>query len=193
MSEKRATLGFGFRPGERRHHMLVAIPKKADAEVTIYERYNWDEESAQQTLNVYGEDLAKAAISKQKWKLLEETLKTEFNKRLKKNKLPIGRFTGQTPVERMLGKEMLVLVWAVEHCDPSNIPVALRNWLGLAPEERWWLYTMTNAASGNIGDHSKGWRKALRYALTENPIDTTRQISLFDAMMRHDEEEGLDE
>jgi hypothetical protein len=41
----------------------------------------------------------------------------------------------------------------------------------LAPEERWWLYTMTAAATGNyLTGRGRGWRKALRYALTENPV-----------------------
>jgi hypothetical protein len=58
-----------------------------------------------------------------------------------------------------------------EECDPALIPTAIRNWLGLVPEERWWLYTMTNAATGHaINGRGKGWRKALRYALTENPV-----------------------
>jgi hypothetical protein len=51
------------------------------------------------------------------------------------------------------------------------ISTAVRNWLGLAPEERWWLYTMTNASTGHaLNDRNKGWRKAIRFALTENPI-----------------------
>lgn len=188
MTDKRANFGFGFKPDESRHHILVCIPEKKDEGVIIYERFSWQEEG-QQTINVYGEDKAKAEISKHKWKLLEEAFRTEFNSRLKKNKLPAGRFViGQTPVERLFGKELLVLVWAVEDCDPASVPVAIRNWLGLAPEERWWLYTMTNAATGNIDDR-KGWRKALRYALTENPIDEQRQMSLFDAMLKRGEEE----
>ncbi|NLL68308.1 MAG: DUF3780 domain-containing protein, partial [Clostridiaceae bacterium] len=83
--------------------------------------------------------------------------------------------------------EMLVLLWAVEDCDPAVIPTASRNWLGLAPEERWWLYTMTNAATGSLNDRT-GWRKALRYALTENPIEEQRQYSLFDMMIKKGEE-----
>jgi len=40
------------------------------------------------------------------------------------------------------------------------------------PEERWWLYTMTAAASGDyVSGRGVGWRKAVRYALTENPVD----------------------
>ena len=51
------------------------------------------------------------------------------------------------------------------------IPAAVKNWLGLVPEERWWLYTMTSAATGHaIQGRNKGWRKAVRYALTENPV-----------------------
>ena len=188
MKKTNKCLGFGFNPSDSNHHMLVVVPKKFDQDVFIYERYKWDNEAGVQELNVYVEDRPKAAISKEKWKQLEGPLRLEFNKRLKEKKLPTGRFiTGQTPVERMLGKEMLVLIWAIEDCDPSNIPTALRNWFGLSPEERWWLYTMTNAATGNINDRI-GWRKALRYALTENPIEESRNISIFDAMMRREEE-----
>jgi hypothetical protein len=61
--------------------------------------------------------------------------------------------------------------------------VALKNWQGLMPEERWWLYTMTNAASGHaVYGKNRGWRKAVRYALTENPISdyvATERMELF--------------
>lgn len=188
MSEKRVTLGFGFIPAESRHHFLVTIPPQQDASVVIYERFAWQDDADQQKLNPY-EDKPKAELSKHKWKLLEETMKNEFNKRLKHQKIPIGKFVqGQIPVERLLGKEMLLLVWAVEDCDPAVIPTAIRNWLGLAPEERWWLFTMTNAATGGINDR-RGWRKALRYALTENPIEEQRQQSLFDVMINKGMEE----
>lgn len=190
MDRKIKSIGFGFVPDESSHHMLVVIPKKDENDVVIYERYTWDSESEKQKVNIYGEDKAKAAITKEKWKQLEDPLRIEFNKRLKSKHLPASRFSiGQTPIERMLGKELLVLIWAIEDCDPSNIPIALRNWFGLSPEERWWLYTMTNAATGNLDDRL-GWRKALRYALTENPIGETRNISLFDAMLRREEETG---
>lgn len=187
MNVKPTILGFGFNPVESRHHFLVCIPNKDDGTIVIYERFAWQEEQPQQ-INHY-EDKPKAEISKHKWKLLEDALKIEFNNRLKKLKKPAGRFQGQTPVERLLGKELLVLVWAVEDCDPAVIPTAVRNWLGLCPEERWWLFTMTNAATGGVHD-KRGWRKALRYALTENPIEeANHQQSIFDIMIRKGEEE----
>ena len=96
---------------------------------------------------------------------------------------------GQIFLERTLGKELVLLAWAVENCDPALISTGIRNWLGLVPEERWWLYTMTNASTGHAtNDVNKGWRKAIRFALTENPISDQAllkkrqafQLSLFD-------------
>ena len=73
---------------------------------------------------------------------------------------------------------LVLLAWAIEDADPATIPTAIRNWLGLAPEERWWMYSMTNAATGHAaGGRGKGWRKAVRYALTENPVsDNPRRL-----------------
>src|SRR5699024_1442973 len=74
-------------------------------------------------------------------------------------------------VQRLLGKELTLLAWAIEEADPALIPTAIRNWLGLAPEERWWLFTMTNAATGHaLTGRGKGWRQAVRFALTENTV-----------------------
>jgi hypothetical protein len=51
------------------------------------------------------------------------------------------------------------------------VPTAIANWQGLSPEERWWLYTMTAAATGHFQlGRNRGWRKAVRFALTENPV-----------------------
>jgi hypothetical protein len=99
-------------------------------------------------------------------------LRAELNKRLKAHGRRPGKWkTGYNPVSRLLGKELTLLAWAIEDADPALIPTAVANWQGLAPEERWWLYTMTAAATGNyITGRGRGWRKAVRYALTENPV-----------------------
>ena len=37
------------------------------------------------------------------------------------------------------------------------------------------MFTMTNAATGHaISGRNKGWRKAVRFALTENPVSEHR-------------------
>ena len=166
MARKRA-LGFGFIPEETNHHFLVLIPKD-NSRVKVYERFEWDENFENESLE---ESQHKVSISKHKWIQIKEPLQKEFNKRLKKYNLNIGRWSnGRVPVDRLLGKEMVLLMWAIEDSDPSVIPDAVKNWLGLTKEERWWLFTMTNASTGHAYD-KRGWRKAVRYALTENPVD----------------------
>jgi hypothetical protein len=147
--------GFGYDPKESENHFYVVVPKEATAEVEIYERFHWDTLSLHDALPIW----------------------------LKADKKPTGRFiVGETAVEKLFGKELMVLLWGVENNDPAGIPTAIRNWKGLQPEERWWLYTMTNASTGKIND-KRGWRMALRYALCENPVDESNQISLFTDLM----------
>ena len=106
-----------------------------------------------------------------RWNAIAEDVKREFNERLRSKSLETSRWTvGANRVERLLGKELLVLAWAVEEADPSVYGNAVRNWIGLRPEERWWLYTMTAAATGNPQHTGIGRRKPLRFALTENPL-----------------------
>ena len=47
----------------------------------------------------------------------------------------------------------------------EKIPVAVRNWLALRPEERWWFFGMTAMSTGAVKDAGRGWRLALRHAL----------------------------
>lgn len=201
MSAKKLIFGFGFNPAESQSHFYVVIPPKGSADqVEIYERYEWTPEGLSQEelmaragikeaelLTVFANgqvlqkgDVLRLRISRHKWSLMQKDFSAEFNARLKEQGHPIGRFAvGGTPVERLFGKEMMVLLWGVEDCDPSNIPTAIRNWKGLMPEERWWLYTTTNASTGGLKDR-RGWRTALRFALCENPIEEKPQIGMFD-------------
>lgn len=186
-------LGFGFQPELSEHYFLLTLPrsKAAGADVTLSEHFEWFEPSEEvpipvslNTANSYLRVILKRGI----WDLIAEDVKAEFNRRLriyghKTSKWPQA---GQVPIDRTLGKELCVLAWSVEECDPALIPIAIRNWLGLVPEERWWLYTMTNAATGHaLTGRGKGWRKALRYALTENPVSEgliQRRLAEFELM-----------
>lgn len=169
-------LGFGFDPAENENHFFVIIPQDKKKEVEIYERFHWDDEEQKITRK----DILKLRISRYKWSLLAKDVSAEFNSRLKTEKKSTGKFiVGETPVEKILGKELMVLLWGIENNDPAGIPIAIRNWKGLQPEERWWLYTMTNASTGRINDR-RGWRMALRYALCENPVDESDQLSFLE-------------
>ena len=194
MAKAKEHIGFGFDPSESKHHFLVIIPKTATGKVLIYERFEWgnEEEDTDKIaeLNLFDApeqkidqrfDRLKCELSRAKWKEIEAEVKTEFNQRLKSYGQKAAAWKqGQNALQRLFGKELTLLCWAIEDCDIKVIPTAIKNWQGLKPEERWWLYTMTNASTGEA--HTKyGWRTAIRYALTENPVtDKYQQRSIFD-------------
>lgn len=178
------SIGFGFVPEESQLHFLVEIPRGKDKDIRIFERSKWND--GEQVID-YRYDKVKVLLTPQKWEKIKEVFVKEFNPRLKTKKYKKGTWVaGKTPIHRLLGKEMVLLAWVIADCDPSNIGTAIKNWLGLRPEERWWLYTMTNATSGGVDDNF-GWRKAIRYALTENPVlDNKKRESLFFNMNEDD-------
>lgn len=165
---------FGFDPEESTHHFLVTIARGATDEIRISEHFTWDAEhgSSESSLNSSSDGQVRVILARLKWDVIADELRVEFNRRLRQ----LGRKPGTWKVgvnllRRELGKELVLLAWAIEDADPALIPTALGNWRGLVPEERWWLYTQTAAATGHgLHDRNKGWRRALRYALTENPV-----------------------
>ena len=189
-------LGFGFQPEESEHHFVVTIPSQRRGEVLIAEHILSPKKGyAPPSLGMGLQDAKlRVALVRVKWDAIADAVRVEFNRRLKKHGLSTGRWKrGDNPLARLLGKELTLLAWAVEDADPALIPTAIRNWLGLAPEERWWLFTMTNAATGHaLHGRGKGWRKAVRFALTENPVtadNRERQGEFFRlAAVGHDED-----
>ncbi len=168
-------LGFGFLPDETEHHFVVTVPPGTRRDVAIAEHLKFDTDGsyAAPSLGTGLQDAKlRVVLPRPKWMAIADEARVEFNRRLKKQSQPTGRWKrGDNPVMRLLGKELTLLAWAIEDADPALIPTAVKNWLGLAPEERWWLFTMTNAATGHaLHGRNKGWRKAVRFALTENPV-----------------------
>lgn len=146
----------------------------------VHELHSYDENLSPEALhmNFLGpESTGKVMLSHSKWEMIEKFLRVEFNQRLRQSSRG-GSYQwkqGVNYLHRLFGKELMVLAWAIEDAEPGGIPQAVENWLGLRPEERWWLYTVTNAATGHptLG-RGRGWRKALRFALTENPVPEGR-------------------
>lgn len=160
------TIGFGHAPEHERHHFVVAIPRAQMGDVMIYEVFERD---------LIGPELIAANLrcnlDRNRWLKVVDALEEEFNQRLRTARMKATHFkAGDNSVARLLGKELLLLVWAIEDADPSLIPNAIQNWRGLVPEERWWLYTMTAAQTAHYAKHNVGWRRAIRHALTENPV-----------------------
>ncbi len=113
----------------------------------------------------------KAILERFRWQRIAEPARREFNLRLREAGLPPGQWrAGEALLAPHFGKELTLLAWAVEDDDGTLIPSMIANWSGLAPEERWWLYTTVNATSLHAEHgHDRGWRKAIKIAFAENP------------------------
>ena len=173
----RKVLGLGFLPDEARHGFLIDIPKGTAGgdKICITEHRGND-------LNHLGvrvidaptpnDPSLRVIIDRNRWLGLAPAFWEEANRRLRANGLPLAKFQKNpskgVPVHPSLGKELCILCWAVEEATPDDIPNALRNWEALAPEERWWLFTMTVATTGQAMQKGLGWRKALRAAIADN-------------------------
>ena len=190
--------GFGFQPTRSQHHFMVTLPTGKDDNVFLSEHFHFDDAEARRELHLAlgkEDDKLRCVLPLSKWEAIAEAIKSEFNERLKSLGLAVGRWgKRQTPVSRLLGKEMILLAWAIEDADPALIPIAIANWRGLAPEERWWLFTMTNAATGHaLHGKGRGWRKAVRFALTENPAADARPVKREDffSLVQEGEPRGI--
>lgn len=157
---ERPTLGFGVPATSDPHHFRVIIPRNNAASVQVSEYLG---------LQALSDELSvmdRVVLERARWMAIRSEVQRAFNARLSAHGLkPSAWKIGDNPVDRLLGKELCVLAWAVEHMDMDKIPVAVRNWLALRPEERWWLFGMTAMSTGSIADSDKGWRLALRHAL----------------------------
>jgi hypothetical protein len=189
---KPETLGFGFSPSARAsYHFVVTIPRAEEGFIQIAEHFvygeDWEVAAERARLSNDKEPLTfpirapqpKVEVSRHKWQLVAEDVRTEFNRQLRKDSLKASAWkVGPNLLSPHLGKELTLLLWAIEDVDPSYIPNAVANWSGLAPEERWWLYTTINAATGHITDgRGRGWRKAIGIAFAENSVAARPYLS----------------
>lgn len=159
-ADSRPTLGFGVPATSDPHHFKVIVPRSSTAPVQVSEYLGLQALSDEYSV------IDRALLDRVRWTAIRAEVQRAFNARLSTHSLkPSAWKAGDNLVDRLLGKELCVLVWAVEHMEMEKIPVAVRNWLALRPEERWWLFGMTAISTGGIGDGDKGWRLALRHAL----------------------------
>ncbi len=167
--------GFGAPKRLGAHLYVVTIPNSSSGGVRIVEYFGF----AGDTEGISDDpehtfELERAVVDRKIWTKISEPLRSEFNARLKANKMAPSRFTvGDNYLEKLLGRELCVLAWASEHVTESGaeitdrLGVIVARWRSLRPEERWWLFSMTAAEAGGSGDSDRGWRKALYYALSD--------------------------
>ena len=168
------TLGFGVPATSDPHHFRVLIPRGNQAPVLITEHLGMGSETVRDQV------IDRVRLERTRWTAIRAEVQRAFNARLKEHNLATGSWkVGETMVDRLLGKELCVLAWSVEKLEPEKIRLAVRNWLALRPEERWWLFGMTAMSTGGVQDADSGWRVALRYALgdvAQNELQKARAI-----------------
>lgn len=161
------TSGFGFDASVSAYHFVLKT--RADGSVAIGERYvrGDDHDEAAPV------EFEKATLSAYRWDRIAAPVAEEFNRRLLAEGKRASRWLKQeTPLAPYFGKELALIAWAVEDADPTIIPMVVANWRGLAPEERWWFYTTINATpTGGKSGGDRGWRKAIKIAFADNPVD----------------------
>jgi len=173
VTAKSDSVGFGVPNTVDPHYFAVIVPRGRDESVVLTERFGIAAESKRMP-----DALDRVVLDRAKWTTIADPVRRAFNERLTEKNLAASRWSvGENKVERLLGKELCVLAWAIEKAPLALVSAAVTNWAGLRPEERWWLFTVTAAATGGVDDGDTGWRKALRFALTENPVE--EQHSLF--------------
>lgn len=159
-TSQRPTLGFGVPATSDPHHFKVIIPRSNTGRVQINEFLGMQATSDEHAI------IDRVQLDRIRWTAIRSEVQRAFNARLNGHGLKPNTWkVGDNPVDRLLGKELCVLAWAVEKMDLEKVAVAVRNWLALRPEERWWLFGMTAVSTGGINDADKGWRLALRHAL----------------------------
>ena len=171
MSEPAITVDFGAPAAFGAHVFRVEIPPGRLGEILVVEDYGYRGSEA----GIPREE-ERAVLERRVWSQISEVARREFNDRLKSAKLKTGRWhAGTNLVERLLGRELCVLVWAAERATDEELPVIGSKWAALRPEERWWLFMMTVAEAGLPDDHQRGWRQALHLALADGEAPRPNQ------------------
>lgn len=142
---KHPTLGFGVPASSDPHHFKVIIPKSSTGKVQISEYLGLQAQSEEFSV------VDRVQLDRTRWTAIRAEVQRAFNARLKSYGLETSSWqVGENMLDRLLGKEICVLAWAIEGMEIDNIPVAVRNWLALSPEERWWLFGMTAKSTGGL-------------------------------------------
>ena len=160
---------FGVEDREEEPHFLVEVPTARSGAVRLWE--------VRQTVDDRLVRLPRAELNRTQWEEIAPTMEREFNRQLAEGGLQPGKFrrTGETRLSLSnLGKEMMVLVWAIENIPETDLSVVRASWLKLHRIERWWLFNMTVAVNGDLNNRGHGWRQALMYALSARPADPAR-------------------
>ena len=109
------THGFGVPNSAMPHQFLVRISQGRADPVEVWEDFG---AAAAATS---AQTLCRVSVPRETWRQVAEGLKVHLNRRLKEKGIKGSRFaTGDNRVERILGREITVLAWAIEDATPDD-------------------------------------------------------------------------
>ena len=103
--------------------------------------------------NAESEHILRAKVSLCKWGLIADTAQDVFNRRLREHELHDGSWKKKTLLDRLLGRELCLLMWQAAQTDAGNMRMICQRWAALRCEKRWLLYV--EAASQSHTDRTR--------------------------------------
>jgi len=154
--------GFGVPNDIAPHRFLLRVPEGRGGIVEMIEDYG----AAGLASGL--RSICRVRVARATWRAVAEEARSYLNRRLREKGLPPSRFgTGETQIERLLGRELCVLAWAVETMTPEEAAAAVPKWAAYRPEELWWMFTQVDRDAGEFDDQPTGWRSGIQ--LVFNP------------------------
>ena len=185
-SETVITHGFGVPNTPMPHQFVVRIPSGRTEQIEIWEDFGVSTE------DVSYSKICRVLIPRNVWREISDGVKAHMNSRLKAKGIKGSRFSvGDNRVERILGRELCVLAWAIEGAGPDEAKRALTRWASYRPEEHWWLFQQIDRDSGEWDGPGTGWRTAIRHALMHAGDEKTEPRRKRGTRSSSDEEPNL--
>lgn len=111
-----ATLGFGVPATSDPHHFKVIIPRHNTGRVQISEYLGLQAAAEEHAI------IDRVLLDRPRWTAIRSEAQRAFNARRGEHGLKTGSWkVGDNLVDRLLGKELCVLAWAVEKMDLDKV------------------------------------------------------------------------
>lgn len=108
--------------------------------------------------------LHRAMLPLSVWKMIREDVRKYLNARAKAKGVKAckgWRSGGRTGVDRILGRELIVLIWSLAGADEQGVKAAFRRWSTHRPEDLWYLFQQADVDGRTWDAPLVGWRAAL--------------------------------
>lgn len=147
------------------HHIVIKVPSDRSADAELWEDFG--AAGIGTSLHL----ICRVILPRAVWCAIAPAVETHMNARIREKGLKTSRLRiGDNRIDRILGREVIVLAWAVEHMTPAQAEAAVARWKHYRPEEMWWLFQQIDIDGRAWDAPQKGWRAAIKVAFANNEI-----------------------